>query len=72
MDKSMSEVQTSGVKDAAYAIIQSLPNDVTWDEVQYRLYVRQQIDAGLADSNAGRLIDTDEMRRRLIERKSIT
>ena len=65
----MSEAQSSGVKDAVNAIIQSLPDDVSWDEVQYRLYVRQQIDAGLADSHAGRLIDTEEMRRRLIERK---
>ena len=65
----MSEIQTSGVKDAVNAIVQSLPDDVTWDEVQYRLYVRQQIDAGLVDNDAGRLIDTDEMRRRLAERK---
>jgi predicted transcriptional regulator len=65
----MSESQSSGVKDAVNAIIQSLPNDVTWDEVQYRLYVRQQVESGLADSDAGRLIDTDEMRRRLIDRK---
>ena len=65
----MSEAQTSGVKDAVNAIIQSLPDDVSWDEVHYRLYVRQQIDAGLADSDAGQLVDTDEMRRRLVERK---
>ena len=65
----MSEAQTRGVKDAVNAVIQSLPNDVTWDEVQYHLYVRQQVESGLAVSDAGRLIDTDEMRRRLIERK---
>jgi predicted transcriptional regulator len=68
----MSETQSSGVKEAVNAIVQSLPDDVTWDEVQYRLYVRQQIDAGLVDSDAGRLIDTDEMRRRLAERKRRT
>ena len=58
-----------GVRDAAAAVIQSLPIDVTWDEVQYSLYVRQQIEAGLADSDAGRLIDTEEMRRRLSIKK---
>ncbi len=57
------------VKTAISEILNSLPDTVTWDEVQYRLYVRQQIEAGLSDSAAGRLIDTDEMRRRLVERK---
>lgn len=53
------------VKESVKAVMQSLPDDVTWDEVQYRLYVRQQIERGLADSDAGRVIDTDVMRRRL-------
>ena len=66
----MSDAHTSGVKEAVNAIMQALPDDVSWDEVQYRLYVRQQIDAGLADSAAGRLIDTEEMQQRLADRKS--
>jgi predicted transcriptional regulator len=61
----MTEPASIGVKDAVNAVVQSLPDNVSWDEVHYRLYVRQQIEAGLADSDAGRLIDTDEMRRRL-------
>jgi predicted transcriptional regulator len=65
----MSDRPSSGVKHAVTEVIQSLPDDVSWDEVQYRLYVRQQIDAGLADSDAGRLIDATELRRRLNERK---
>ena len=65
----MRETGDFGVKDAIRSVIQSLPDSVTWDEVQYRLYVRQQIEAGLADSDAGRLIDTEEMRRRLALKK---
>lgn len=56
-------------KDAAQAVVSSLPDDASWDDVQYHLYVRQQIEAGLADAEAGRLIDTDEMRKRLDEHK---
>lgn len=56
-------------KDAAQAVVSSLPDDVSWDDVQYHLYVRQQIEAGLADDEAGRLIDADEMRKRLGEHK---
>jgi predicted transcriptional regulator len=59
----------SRAKHAAQAVVSSLPDDASWDDVQYHLYVRQQIEAGLADDDAGRLIDTDEMRRRLDEHK---
>ncbi|GAA5506718.1 hypothetical protein [Novipirellula caenicola] len=57
-------------KAAAKAILDALPDDASWDDVQYHLYVRQQIDAGLEDDATGRLIDTDEMRRRLVEHKA--
>jgi predicted transcriptional regulator len=57
------------VKNAVTELINTLPDSVSWDEVQYHLYVRQQIEAGLADSAAGRVIDTSEMRRRLADRK---
>ena len=59
----------SRAKDAAQAVVSSLPDDASWDDVQYHLYVRQQIEAGLADDDAGRLIDTDEIRKRLDEHK---
>jgi predicted transcriptional regulator len=50
-------------------LILSLPVSETWEDVQYKLYVRQQIELGLADSAAGRLIDTEEMQQRLIRKK---
>ena len=60
----MSETTRSPVKSAARETLDSLPEDTTWDEVIYRLYVRQKIEAGLADAEAGNLIPTDEVRRR--------
>lgn len=62
----------SRAKDAAQAVVSSLPDDASWEDVQYHLYVRQQIEAGLADDDAGRLIDTDELRKRLDEHKRQT
>lgn len=61
---------TKPVRDAAKAILDKLPDDASWEDVQYHFYVRQQIEAGLADDAAGRLIDTDDMRRRLAEHKA--
>ena len=64
----MTASQTS-VRDTLTEIASLLPNDASLEDVQYHLYVRQQIEAGLADDDAGRLIDTDEMRRRLVGHK---
>lgn len=61
----MSDITRSPVKSAARETLDSLPEDTTWDEVIYRLYVRQKIEADLADAEAGNLIPTDEVRRRL-------
>src|SRR5207302_2399129 len=44
----------SQVKEAALELVQNLPEDCTWDEVMYKIFVRQKIDAGLKDADAGR------------------
>lgn len=69
MENHMSNT-TESVRDAAKAILDKLPDDASWEDVRYHLYVRQQIEAGLEDDAAGRLIDTDDMRRRLVEHKA--
>lgn len=61
----MADTTKSPVKSAARETLESLPDDATWDDVIYRMYVRQKIEAGLADAEAGKLITTDEVRRRL-------
>ncbi len=41
-----------------------IPNDATWDDLMYRVYVRQAMDAGRQDAAEGRLVDVAEVRRR--------
>ena len=41
----------------------SLPDDATWDDLMYRVYVRQAIDAGRRDAAEGQLVDLAEVRR---------
>ena len=62
---SMNRASNSSVKSSARETLELLPDDATWDDVLYRMYVRQKIEAGLADEEAGRLNLTDEVRRRL-------
>jgi hypothetical protein len=59
----MAETQSQDVKSQARRLIDSLPDDVSWDDVMYRLYVRQCIEAGLQDADAGRVVDVDQVRR---------
>jgi predicted transcriptional regulator len=53
---------TTNIKQEAHRLIEQLPETATWDDLMYELYVRQAIEAGLADSEAGRTLDVKEVR----------
>lgn len=57
-------MQGKDVKSAARELVDSLPDDATLDDLMYRVYVRQAIDAGRQDAAEGRLVDVAEVRRR--------
>ena len=56
---------TNDIKKEALLLVENLPENATWDELMYRIYVRQAIEAGLEDSSAGRTVDIKEVRRKL-------
>ena len=56
---------TGSAKAHARETIEQLPESASWDDVMYELYVREAIDAGLADVAAGRTIPHEEVRERL-------
>jgi len=53
---------TTKVKDEARRLVEKLPEDSTWDDLMREIYVRQAIESGLADSQAGRTMDVEEVR----------
>lgn len=53
----------STVKDEARRLVDRLPDDATWEDIQYEVYVRQAIEAGLKDSREGRTVPLAEARR---------
>ena len=59
----MSSTEIQGVKSAVRQLADTLPDDATWDDVMYRIYVHQAVDAGLRDAAEGRLVDVAEVRR---------
>ena len=57
-------MQTGNIKEEAQNLLKDIPDDATWDDLMYRIYVRQAIEAGIKDSDAGRTIDVKEVRAR--------
>ena len=51
------------VKSDALRLVRSLPASSSWDDLMYRIYVRQKIEAGLADLRAGRVHSHASIRR---------
>jgi hypothetical protein len=52
------------VKQEAQRIIEELAEDATWDDLMYRIYVRQAIESGLQDSELSRTLNVKEVRAR--------
>ncbi len=59
----------SSAKEAVRQTIDRLPDQATWDEIMYELYVKQKIEAGLKAVEEGRTIPHEEMKRRLLAKK---
>ena len=48
-------------KEDAHKIIDLMPPKATWDDLMREIYVREAIERGLADSNAGQTNDVQEV-----------
>jgi len=55
-------MSSANVKLEARRLVDNLPENATWDDLTYEIYVRQAIESGLADSEAGRSVDVKEVR----------
>jgi hypothetical protein len=55
----------SAVKERMADVIQSQPEDATYEEILRELAFEQMIASGLKDSREGKTISNDEMKRRI-------
>ena len=53
------------IKPDARQLVESLPDSATWDDLAYEVYVRQAIEHGLADADAGRTVEHEEAMARI-------
>ena len=52
-------------KEEVRRLLDQLPDDATFEDIQYHIYVRQKIDRALEDVEAGRTVSQDEFEKRM-------
>ena len=57
-------MEKGNVKEIARSIIDRLPDNCTWDDLMYEIYVRQAIEKGIADSNADKITAVEDVRKK--------
>jgi len=53
------------IKEMAQKVISNLPDDTTWEEIQYHLYVLECIQQGEKDLTGGKVMTDEEVRKGL-------
>ena len=52
----------STAKDEAIKAISRLPEEASWDEIMYKIYVKRKIEEGLRAAGEGRTIPHEEVK----------
>jgi predicted transcriptional regulator len=55
----------STAKEEVRKMLDRLPDDSSFEDIQYHIYVREKIEHGLEDLKAGRLLTQEEVERRM-------
>ena len=55
----------STAKEEVRKILEQIPDDSSFEDIQYYIYVREKIERGLGDIEKGRIIDQEEIERRM-------
>lgn len=55
----------ANTKEEIRRILDTLPDDATWEDVQYSIYVRERVERGKAEAAEGKLIDQQEIETRM-------
>ncbi|MDP3876243.1 MAG: hypothetical protein Q8Q50_04610 [Methylobacter sp.] len=53
-------------KQAAKQIIDHVSDLATWDDIMYELYVKQKIEKGLVAVDEGRVLSSEDAKKRLL------
>jgi predicted transcriptional regulator len=48
-------------KEEARRLIETIPDDASWDDIMYEFYVRQKVEAALEQMEAGDVVPHEEV-----------
>ncbi len=52
-------------KEEVRRMLDQIPDDATFEDIQYHIYVREKIERGLKDVQEGRLLSQEEVEQRM-------
>jgi len=55
----------STAKEEVRKMLAQIPDDSSFEDIQYHIYVREKIERGLKDIEEGRILDQEEIERRM-------
>ena len=55
-------MEKTELKKEVQSLLKDLPEDAGWDDLMYKIYVRQSIEQGLKDSKMGLVIPHEEIK----------
>ncbi len=55
-------METLSIKKRAHDLVDALPENASWKDLLYEIYVLQEIQAGLEDSYAGKIESVESIR----------
>ncbi len=56
------------IKADARQLVEALPDTATWDDLAYEVYVRQAVETGLAEADAGQTVSHEDAMARVRSR----
>jgi predicted transcriptional regulator len=55
----------STAKEAVRKMLDQIPDDSSFEDIQYHIYVREKVERGLEDIKEGRVLCQEEVERRM-------
>jgi len=52
-------------KEEVRRMLEQIPDDASFEDIQYHIYVREKIERGLKDIEEGRLLSQEEVEQRM-------
>jgi len=57
----------ASAKEEVRKLLDQIPDDSSFEDIQYHIYVREKIEHGLKEAEQGRVLSQEEVERRMLK-----